>query len=282
MALRLRHRESDADGLLRIVLEQLDAAKRALEENGAVLSGAAVHRARRCLRKSRAALRLLRQDGRQAGWARCAGDLRDAGRLLSPVRDAQVALNTLRRLVRTCKLTSRDVAPLRQEFSEAARAAWRKAGGDVQEALLLVRKAESFLCAKRGIRRDELAVSERLEKLYRRARKIRRAHAGAPDTGHLHEWRKRTRDLYFAMLIVRVRCTRHGREDTKLLRRLAKDMGRRLDLEIFLREAARCGGALPSKLARAVTREQRHFDKKIEVLATRLFKAPARKWNPLR
>jgi CHAD domain-containing protein len=282
MTFYLRRKETAGAGLIRIVLEQLGAAAHALAGLGATQSGDAVHRARRSLRKGRAALLFLRPDGKCADWTRCAGDLRDAGRLLSPVRDAQVALTALLRLTRIHKLPAGDVAPLRRAVSEAARAARRKAAPGVRQALVLIRKAESFLCAQAGDRFDDGALSGRLAEFYRRARKARRAHTDAPDAGRLHEWRKRTRDLYFAMLIVRVRSGKQAGKDTGHLRRLAKTMGRRLDLEIILREAARCEGGLPSSLARAVTREQRRFDRKIEAYAVRLFKSPARKWNPLR
>src|SRR4030095_8200693 len=79
-----------------IVRQRLDKAVCALEKRNAPSDGA-VHYARKQLKRARAGLRLLRDALPKASYSRENGELRDAARPLSPIRDARVMLDTLER-----------------------------------------------------------------------------------------------------------------------------------------------------------------------------------------
>ena len=99
MNYQLRNKETLGDGVRRICREQIDAALE-ISWNGSDPDHDAVHELRKHLKKARAALRLgtkelgtklFRYEDRQ---------LRDVGRLLSEIRDAEVRLQTIHQLHR--------------------------------------------------------------------------------------------------------------------------------------------------------------------------------------
>ena len=96
MAYRLEDREGMASGVRRIVAEELDSAL--INLRAEPLSDEAVHEARKSLKKSRSALRLLRSDLGSDVRKRENGAMRDAAKRLSGARDAQVMLDTLAKL----------------------------------------------------------------------------------------------------------------------------------------------------------------------------------------
>ncbi|HEY2480386.1 MAG TPA: CHAD domain-containing protein [Solirubrobacterales bacterium] len=100
-AYRLRDDEDAATGVRRAIVGRLDRAAERLREapdEGDALAEA-IHGARKDLKKARAALRLVRDEMGETTFERENRALRDAGRLLSASRDAQVKLGTLDSLV---------------------------------------------------------------------------------------------------------------------------------------------------------------------------------------
>jgi CHAD domain-containing protein len=95
MAYRLKRREGFATGIARIVDEQLASAAKGLRGKGDPDLEEAVHDARKRLKKSRSALRLARYDIADPVRRKENEIMRDAGRRLSGLRDAQVLVDTL-------------------------------------------------------------------------------------------------------------------------------------------------------------------------------------------
>jgi CHAD domain-containing protein len=202
------------DGLRRIALGQLDIVIESLEPGGS--SGTAaerVHGARKALKRLRALLRLLRTQLGATAYERDSAVLRDAGERLARARDAEVLLGTLEEL---CKRSPRRLGArggvrrlrvqLQSERDGAAELALTDGATRVaalQQLRALRRRVEDWeLVEVHGIE----AIEPALATLYRKGRRrMRRAERAKRDVSgrKLHEWRKRVKDLRYAMEILR-------------------------------------------------------------------------------
>lgn len=177
------------------LLRQLDKTLDALGKERH--SDAAIHGIRKELKRARATLRLLRECIGVTAYRRDNALLRDAARPLTPVRDAKVLLDAvrreeLRRRAKGANFVGRFCAGLEQG---------RRAARRQLQAADLAGTARVL----RGIRRRAAALpSDRLAKsdgkgLERAYKKARTAFTEAKRQGtdvSLHEWRKQTK--YFA------------------------------------------------------------------------------------
>ena len=206
----------------------------------------AVHAARKALKKARAALRLLRDGIDETFYRRENSALRDAGRLLSPMREAQVSLSTFESLCASHAdaLDDSDLAAVRKKLQvqrNAARRAMREEKTGLQACVRMLRN-----CRDRA-RQAELssckatAIATGLQRIYRNGR---RALAEARACGHqeaLHEWRKQVK--YLANAGAALSAT----GDTELARlttqaaRLADALGDEHDLSVLHEFIARAG-----------------------------------------
>ncbi len=96
MAYRLKFREDLDVGLHRILIEQCERAESQLAAGSDPRT--AVHEARKGLKRMRALLRLVRDGIGDERWQAANGTLRDIARGLSPLRDRDVARQTLQQL----------------------------------------------------------------------------------------------------------------------------------------------------------------------------------------
>src|SRR6266513_4846988 len=143
MGFRLKLRESLPDGLKRVFREQLESALK-LCRHPAKQRGVTVHEVRKHLKKLRAAMRLAVSEvgkNRHKREDRC---VREIGRLVSDLRDAQVRLQTLIQL--------RD---------ETAKSSAKKPFPHIEELLSLER--ESFSAAFAGWQKQAIPQLERVE-----------------------------------------------------------------------------------------------------------------------
>lgn len=98
MSYRLLEDEPLHLGVSRIAYEQIDEALGYLQDSGDALDEA-VHETRKCLKKLRGLLRLVRKEIGETVYKRENVMFRDAGRLLSDLRDCKVMIDTLERAV---------------------------------------------------------------------------------------------------------------------------------------------------------------------------------------
>jgi CHAD domain-containing protein len=206
MSYRLEPGEGVADGIRRIVGEELDSAIAGLRE-GADLPAEgrdkAIHEARKSLKKSRSALRLVREDLKKSTRRDESTAMRDAGRRLSGARDAQVMLDTLAKVAKSAvpPPPSEEVRGLQHELQARRNALAAQlegdAGllGDVSAELQAVRdRVGSWKLRDQGF--DSVVAG--LEILYARGRDAMREALKDGDDEAWHEWRKRVKDLWYA------------------------------------------------------------------------------------
>jgi CHAD domain-containing protein len=199
---KLREGEPVPRGIARIARGRIDHAIDELEGRTDSSLEEAVHEARKDMKKLRAVVRLVRGEIGDQVYRRENECFRDAGQELSGVRDADVMLATLAKL--EYDIPAQTASDLRRAL-EAHRA--RAAGGARQQASAQV--VQVLTSARRRIGRWPLdqdgfeAVAGGLERIYRRGRRDFRAARTEPTTEHLHEWRKRVKDLWYHLVILR-------------------------------------------------------------------------------
>src|ERR1044072_9702544 len=97
MSYQLRHRESLGENIRRICRQQIEEAI-AVAKGEKKANDTPVHETRKHLKKARAALRLVRKEIGRGLFKRQDHCLRDVGRMISEIRDAEVRLQTVRQL----------------------------------------------------------------------------------------------------------------------------------------------------------------------------------------
>ena len=222
---RLRTDETVPDGIRRVALGQIDEVLDRLEGRTEEDLGTAIHEARKSLKRLRATARLVRPELGRAMFRRENERFRDAGRALSGPRDSQVLIETLDALAEhyPVEFGAIDVGTFRAALTSARDAAQGKLDEGAPERA----DVESGLRAARA-RVDEWPIADKdfgavaggLERTYRRGRGAYRAavHEATPE--HLHEWRKRVKDLWHSLQILRAASPRR----MKALARTAHDL----------------------------------------------------------
>jgi CHAD domain-containing protein len=202
MSYELVQDETVGDGIQRIVCHQIEGAIRAssAEQNG---KGSPVHETRKHLKKARSALRLAAGEIDPSVWKREDRCLRKVGQLISEVRDAEVRLETVRQL---------------REFARGRKRSFR----ETEE--LLAFELDSFLAAfsewpdeaKQRLTQaldrihawplNDLSCKQLrkcVQKTYKRGRKALQVAIKKTSTKNLHIFRKRAKELWYQLRILR-------------------------------------------------------------------------------
>src|SRR5262245_33321317 len=208
MSLELKPAESLRKGVRRIVREQMDDALERLTGPHKGSRDEAVHEARKCFKKIRAVLRLVRPVIGEKRYREENTCFRDAGRPLTEVRDAKIFIETLDRLAEHFKehIVGRSFGDARQALQGNLRAV-RKRVLDEQDAFAVVaeavRQARGRVKSWADVPNKWAAVGEGLEDVYRRARDARGDAAADPTGEKLHEWRKQAKYLRYQLEVLR-------------------------------------------------------------------------------
>jgi CHAD domain-containing protein len=176
---------------------------RTLDRTGAA---DAVHEARKHFKKLRALVQLLRAPLGAKGVRREQAVYRDAGRSLHRLRDARALAVALEGL--TGRFFEKRRPPLvlaAQRVLSAAEQRARRAlaKDDACDTLLATLRAARTRAA--GWKLDEFRwkdLRSALRRSYRRAREAWRLACDEPKPGRLHEWRRRTKDLWYHVSLV--------------------------------------------------------------------------------
>jgi CHAD domain-containing protein len=191
---RLQRREPLPEGVARVARGRIDDAIDELSGEAGSSPEDAVHNARKDIKKLRALLRLVRGELGKSVYQRESACLRDAAAALAGLRDADVMLSTLDGL----ELDEPVAGPLRQAL-EAHRL--RTSGGSREQAAA---EATRLLGAMRAriddwpLESDSFeALEPGLRRMYRRGRREWRELRSEPSVEGLHEWRKRTKELWY-------------------------------------------------------------------------------------
>jgi CHAD domain-containing protein len=207
-AYRLKRKEDVADGIRRMALGRADSAIDNLLGQATPDPEAAIHEARKDLKKLRSLLRLARGALGEESYRAENVRFRDAGRLLSGIRDAQVRHQTLLSLSEHYhgELDERTKAALTQALSAEAADSDSREGDDPR-----ARASIEVVAGRAAIERWGLdgsgwdVIEDGLARIYARGRARLDDVVANPSDQNVHEWRKRVKDLWYHLrIIVRV------------------------------------------------------------------------------
>src|SRR6266705_6457237 len=203
MAFRLKLREPLREGLKRVFCEEIDSALH-MCQHPAKERGVTVHEVRKHLKKLRAAMRLaIGQVGKNCHTQedRC---VREIGRLVSDLRDAQVRLQTFIELRdKASKKTKRqlfqrteELLLLERESFSAAFAGWQSQA---------IPQLESVKTRLMNWPLDSLnwkQICGAVAKIYKRGQRELAKTICDPEPENFHAWRKRVKDLWYQLRIL--------------------------------------------------------------------------------
>jgi CHAD domain-containing protein len=288
----LRRGEKLPDGVRRILNEQISAAIDELSNERSSLENS-VHEARRCVKRSRSLLRLVRQAiGRAYARENC--QLQSAGRKLSALRDATALIETLQDLDKRRPAAKRAENGTRQQLSRDFRDAYHflcdrkdkiagqmRASGDISSVVEQMERARRRI-ERLPLKNMEFAVIvDSLKTSMRRGnRAFSKAYAD-PQPENFHEYRKRVKDLRYQLRLVTKMWpgVREGYADS------AKDLEQVLGgyhnlavlADVLREENGRNGGS--SALLSAIEKAQMELRDKAKKLGHRLYSEPIKAWT---
>jgi CHAD domain-containing protein len=198
--------EPVAAGLKRILTAQVDDAIAQLRGQAGTEPAEAIHEARKDVKKIRSALRLVRHEIGDEVWRGENDRYRDIARTLSSFRDAEILVEALDGLgERFGPEAEGRFDALRAELEKDNRATHDD--GSVERAM--AEAAGGLAAARSGI--DVLPlkgdgwdlIGPGIHRTYRRGRKRLRAVEEEASVTNLHELRKRVKDLWYQVRLIR-------------------------------------------------------------------------------
>jgi len=221
--------EAVGAALFRIGLHQFDRGALGLE--GQPDRDTGIHEARKALKRLRALLRLVRPH--LDAQARRAEDvaLRDVGRVLAPLRDARVTIDTLDAIAPTA------CPPLRATLEQRHAAAFRSvsaASTAVLAAALSEARTRWEALFPGSLPGGFEAVAPGIARTYKRGRKRMRRVAVSNRDRDFHEWRKEVKHLRYQMEALRPMDPAALHSRIALLDELGELLGAEHDLTVLM------------------------------------------------
>lgn len=245
---RLYRQETPAQGLGRVARGQLDSAIELLERREGDDPVESIHEARKSLKRLRALLRVSRNLIGDETYRRENTILRDVGRELSGARDAQVLVETLDGLI------SHFVDELGDEpfsrFRQALLAEADAASEAKQDEAAASGAAATLTTVRTRVAMWELpqdggpeSLARGSKRIYRRGRRALNAAEKHHDGEHMHELRKRAKDLWHTTQLLREVGPKPLKKMRRRAHRLSDLLGDDHDL-LVLKERATCSPGL--------------------------------------
>jgi CHAD domain-containing protein len=279
---RLQAGESPREGVGRVARGQLDLAIELLGHDGD--DDEAIHEARKALKRVRAAARLSRDYLGDDRYRHENVILRDAGRQLSGARDARVLLDTFDELAErhADELSAPTRTRLRTALNADAEAA---APTDEASASAVV---ETLADARVRVATWPLpedggpeALAAGFERIYRRGRRALRTADKEASVEHLHELRKRGKDLWHAAQLLRPAAPTRMKKLARRAHRLSDLLGDDHDLAVLLDRVRAQTELLDldelAALSALVQRRQNRLRREALALGARLYRRKPRK-----
>ncbi len=205
MTFALIPNEAPSSSLRRIVLEQIDGAILQLEREDNLNDG--IHEARKHFKRVRAVLRLSRGALPAATYLTENQFFRDQGRILSPVRDSAVYIETIDmlRLRYGQQLSDASFCRLRRSLVEEHGSVLRTFASDEQLMSSMIERLKG--ARQRALdwtfRHSEFSlIANGLRRTYRRGLKEKSEAYAQPTTENFHFWRKRVKYLWYQFQIL--------------------------------------------------------------------------------
>ncbi|HEY7117039.1 MAG TPA: CHAD domain-containing protein [Tepidisphaeraceae bacterium] len=268
--------ESVEAGVRRIIGEQLTQAAQELRSAAPRTADAAIHSARKRLKRVRAVLRLVRGELGEPVFSRENQSLRDAAANLSEARDAAVLVTTLDEL--KGRIDPEAFADARKRLAARRRRVKRRvldAGRGLTSAAATLEHVNARSDTWR-VEKDAWRALD-VKQTYRRARAAHQiAHVGA-DAELFHEWRKQVKHLWHQLEVVEPIWPKVIRELSDQAHDLADLLGKDHDLAV-LKDVLEAesptpaqGNAAPSAVVEVVDATRADLQRQAQALGARVF-----------
>jgi CHAD domain-containing protein len=205
-AYRLLAGELVDTGIKRAIRGRVDDAVSQLRGEAGTEPAEAVHEARKDIKKIRSALRLVRAAIGDDAWRLENDHYRECARSLSGFRDAEILVEALDGLAERFGPTARDrLDQLRRELDRENRVAHED--GAIERAIATA--AAELEAGRRRVEALPLKgdgwdlIGPGLHRSYRRGRKRLRSVEDEASVTNLHELRKRVKDLWYQLRLIR-------------------------------------------------------------------------------
>lgn len=205
----------------------------------------AIHETRRCMKRVRALLRLVKAQLPATLYDRENLYLRNIARQLTKLRDAAVMAETLAGLQKEfpSQLSRRDWRTLKTELATAQRRAKLDKKKRMASVALRLRTARTRV-EKWSLEFDESAVLQQgLRKTYRRGRRAMEAAMEEPTAENFHEWRKQVNHLRHQLQLLQTLKLGKVKHVLREFKSLAEQLGRKNDLAVLAQQFARRSSA---------------------------------------
>lgn len=273
--------EAGLSGVRRILQQWLVETDEALHKKR--IADADIHDARKRLKKSRAALRLLRGAIGAIEYRRENTALRDAARPLGVARDSKVLLAALDDLVERYDLTTLKLdgfrRVLRREQTSARQAITARLANRQRKVLREV-KARSQRWNMKGD--DWEIIGAGLGRIYRGGRKRMKAAAASRTSEDLHDWRKQVKYLWHQLQILQPAWPGPLAELASQTHKLADRLGDDHDLAVLRTQIESHDDALDGKdydaLIAVLDRRRKKLQNKAFRLGARIFEEKPRRF----
>lgn len=201
MAFKIREEEALGESIRRVACEEISKAIEASRAtpNG---KGSPVHETRKHLKKARAAMRLLRTEVKRDCFKQEHHRLRDVGRVISHVRDAEVRLQTVKRL-REASDGSRSFAETEELLAFELDSFLAAFSGWQEEAARKLSLAQSGIAHWRLHRLTRGQVCRTVRKSYGEGRHALKRARKSGEASDFHELRKQAKELSYQMRLLR-------------------------------------------------------------------------------
>jgi CHAD domain-containing protein len=241
MAFRIKRKETAEEAVRRLSAELIDDALENLSHSG---QPAAVHAVRKDIKKLRAVLRLVRVEIGEGNYREQTTALRKAARLLAAPRDAFVVSQVLNKLEDDFKDQIRERIPARAlagfkrnlqvKSREETRTFEDRAADNLGKVQRILVKPRDYL-EKVSIpgKKTWSTICQGLEWSYSQGRKALQQVQKAPSDECFHEWRKRVKDLWYHVRILRPIWPEQMRATEKQLKTLGEMIGEDHDLMLL-------------------------------------------------
>jgi CYTH domain-containing protein/CHAD domain-containing protein len=200
-AYRLKNCERTRNGIRRIALGRSDHALERLSKGETGDLDSVIHASRKDLKKLRAVLRLVRPSLDQSTYEDENRRYRNAGRLLSAARDAEIKLETLSSLQSRYgeNLSDRAISGFRSELKRDR----KESNPDIETATEVIAAGRATLLDLAMKEKDWKLIGPGITRSYRRARKEMKMAMRAPSAENVHAWRKRSKDFWYHLRVIR-------------------------------------------------------------------------------
>jgi len=217
MSYALTFDEPVSTSVERVRREQLEGAIDGLRD---AVSTESIHDARKRLKRTRSLLRLARPKG----FRKRNAALRDAGRALSGARDADVMAETVSDLAKRYagQLAAASFEAVRAPL--AARAEQTEAEGSAETLMPLLGDVWPV---------KSVDLQGSLKRTYARGRAAFKVARSEPSAEHLHEWRKRVKDLWYQQQLLERAWPGVLKAQAKQAKKLSKLLGEDHDLAVL-------------------------------------------------